>query len=140
MITTGNNLNRFENVTVTVSGGGTQFNFPDQPNLRGVPIDCITTYYFEQIPQTPNGQNLLYSLDLASSFLVLYVKDEEYIRIPMTHLVNNYTPAGGLGFINGNGYIPLGGLNIIWSKSYVKYPTANPLLEGAFMFGVFYKK
>jgi len=139
-------IDRFENVTVAIGTGGTQFNFPDQPDLRDAKIDAISVYYGQMLPLTPLGANVPGYDDLRKLYLVLYVSEVEFIKIPLTHLVTQMAPNVG-GFtsasgINSNGYLPLGGIKAIWSKSYIKalggnyYPGANY----NFMFGVFYKK
>lgn len=134
-------LERFENVTVPTGTGGTQFNFPDQPNLRGVPVHAISVYWSMFL--TPDGAQLPDISIIKQSFLVLYVKNDEYIRIPLSHLITNYASGNSTSSIpvNSNGYIPMGGLHVIWSKSYVKVPAGyTPTDTRSFMFGVFYSK
>ena len=139
-------IDRFENVTVPIGTGGTQFNFPDQPDLRDARLDAISVYYGQMLPLTPTGANVPGYDTMRQLYLVLYVSEVEFIKIPLTHLVTQMAPNVGsitsATGINSNGYLPLGGIKVIWSKSYVKalggtfYPGANY----SFMFGVFYKK
>jgi hypothetical protein len=134
-------IKNYSFVTLPVQSAGTysQFNFPDQPQLRGKKVDKINFYSAAQVPYSPDGGTGITTNTLINSWLVLYIGDREDIKIPLLSLINITSATAGT-VVNNNGYIPLQDLSIVWEKSYIRCPnsvivTANT----AFMFGVFYK-
>lgn len=124
---------------VQSAGTYTNFNFPDQPQLRGKKVERVTAYSGEAIPRTPDGGVVAQSGDISQCFLVLYIDGREDIKIALPHLCTLSSVTGGT-VVNYNSYIPLNDVNIIWEKSYVKAPNGLTLVaNSAFLFGVFYK-
>jgi hypothetical protein len=131
----------FTLVQINTAAGAatTNYQFPDQPELRGRKIQKIVAYNDQQVPSTPNNIPVVTLANLSESYLVLYVNEREDIKMSLTHLVSS-TSSTGATFATNNGYLPLNDLNIIWSKSYVKVPSGNLITGGAsFIFGVFYR-
>lgn len=133
-------VENFSLVTIPINAAGTNFTFPDQPNLRGKKVQKIAAYMADQYPTSPENIPLVDVNAMERCFLVLYVNEREDIKIPLSHLFTTSSTTG-LAWVNNNGYIPLADLNIMWSKSYIKAPTTytptNP--QEVFMLGVFYK-
>jgi hypothetical protein len=132
-------VENFSLVTIPITAAGTNFIFPDQPQLRGKKIQKIVVYFNDQYPKSPDNISLVDSSAMDRCFLILYVNEREDLKIPLSNLITTSTITG-LAQVNNNGYIPLADLNIMWSKSYVKAPTTyTPTGTEVFQFGVFYK-
>jgi hypothetical protein len=134
-------ISNFSLVELPVQTAGTylNFNFPDQPQLRGRKVERITFYGEAQCGFSPNGNAAITNTVLSRAFLVLYVNDREDIKMPIGSLINITSNTAGT-FVNNNGYIPLNDLQVIWEKSYVKAPQgATVVANSSWMFGVFYK-
>lgn len=134
-------ISNFSLVEIPVQTAGTylNFNFPDQPQLRGKKVEKIAFYGEAQLNFSPNGGAAVTNANLQKCWLVLYINGREDIKIPVISLINITSNTAGT-FVNNNGYIPLNDVNIIWEKSYVKAPIgATVPANTSFMFGVFYK-
>lgn len=124
---------------VQTAGTYLNFNFPDQPQLRGRKIERIAFYGEAQCGFSPNGGVAITNAIISRSFLVLYVGDREDIKMPISSLINITSNTAGT-VVNNNGYIPLQDLAVVWEKSYVKAPQgATVVANSSWMFGVFYK-
>ena len=146
MLATTKNSRYYQSVSVIVPANSTapgSFYFPDLPNLRNKKIEKISVYNYATVPHTPDnilvtsvGQNI-------DSYLVLYVNEREYIKMPLSHLQNITTSStGSRTFLTVDGYAPLNNLDVIWSKSYVKWVnsgTTSPGTPSAYFFGIWYK-
>ena len=134
-------VSNYSLVSIPVQSAGTylNFNFPDQPQLRGRKVERITSYSGEAIPRSPDGGVVATSGEISQCYLVLYIDGREDIKISLSNICTLSSVTGGT-VININSYIPLNDVNIIWEKSYVKAPGGLTLVaNSAFIFGVFYK-
>lgn len=134
-------VSNYSLVSIPVGTAGTylNFNFPDQPQLRGRKVERIVSYNSAQLPTSPDGQALIPPADLQHCYLVLYIDGREDIKISLPHL-STISSVSGASVVNVNGYVPLQDVNIIWEKSYVKAPRGIAVAaNSAFCFGVFYK-
>jgi hypothetical protein len=127
-------------IPVPAAGAYSNFNFPDQPQLRGRKIEKISLYTAAQIAVSPDGMNVTTGVICEQCWLVLYINGREDIKLPLLSLIN-LTSNSVSAYVNANGYIPLNDVQIIWEKSYIKAPGTVGFLTGnnAFIMGVFYK-
>jgi hypothetical protein len=134
-------VSNYSLVSIPVATAGTylNFNFPDQPQLRGRKVERIVNYNQSQVPTSPDGQAVIPAASVQQCYLVLYINGREDIKISLVHLSTLASNTGAV-LINNNGYIPLQDVNIIWEKSYVKAPRGIAVAaNSAICFGVFYK-
>jgi hypothetical protein len=127
-------------VLTTNNSNSTNYQFPDQPELRDRKVEKISMYNTSLIGTTPNNITPVSQTITTQCFLVLYVNEREDIKIPLSSLVNTIGLAGGALYSSVNGYIPLDDIKIVWSKSYIKNPKGTVITGNqGFIFGVFYK-
>ena len=130
-----------------IAGGntGTNFQFQDQPYLRGRKIYGLESFQANEVPVSPTGAEIVSSADYIKGYLTLYTNDikdpksvGEWIQnVPMVvlHRVQNGTPTA---FVR----IPyvLAGQTIIWDKSYIRL--TSPLMnttDHSFIFNVYFE-
>lgn len=130
-----------------IAGGntGTNFQFQDQPYLRGRKIYGLESFQVNEVPVSPTGAQVVSGADYIKGYLTLYTNDikdpksvGEWIQnVPMVilHRVQNGTPTA---FVR----IPyvLAGQTIIWDKSYIRL--TSPLLnttDHSFIFNVYFE-
>ena len=146
MIATTKNSTYYQSVSVIVPANSTapgSFYFPDLPNLRNKKIEKISVYNSTIVPTTPDNITVIAEAQNEYSYLVLYVNEREYIKIPLTHLQSiTSSTTGSRTYLTVNGYAPLNDLDVIWSKSYVKWVNngiTSPGTPSAYFFGIWYK-
>jgi hypothetical protein len=142
MIYDNNPVSNFKLVQVltTNNSNSTNYQFPDQPELRDRKIEKISFFDLSLIGTTPNNVIPVTQAISKECFLVLYVNEREDIKIPLTTLISSIGNAGAALYSSVNGYIPLNDIKIVWSKSYIKNPKGTAITGNrGFIFGVFYK-
>ncbi len=150
-------IKKHELVYVTFPAGSnlTQFNFPDQPNLRNAKIWGIQAYYSAIIPQNVITQNITVPKNVfQTGFLTLldYKGNQFCQQIPLPTL---QTIENGLsGYVTSTGETEIDNVPTIqekdfknfdgqianWSKCFVQMPVAISTLgaDTDFLFSVYY--
>lgn len=124
---------------------GTNFQFQDQPYLRGKKIFGLESFTSTDVPISPTGSTTTNGDQYKKGFLTLYVNDiknpssvGEWIQnVPMTilHRVQNVDQQA---FVR----IPylMAGQTIIWDKSYVRLTSSfNNTTDISFLFNVYFE-
>lgn len=130
-----------------ISGGntGTNFQFQDQPYLRGKKITGLESFQVDEVPVSPTGAAIVSESEYIKGYLTLYTNDikdpksvGEWIQnVPLVvlHRVQNATPTA---FVR----IPyvLAGQTIIWDKSYIRLTSAlGNTVDKSFIFNVYFE-
>lgn len=130
-----------------ITGGntGTNFQFQDQPYLRGKKISGLETFANTELPISPTGADTVTGAQLIKGYLTLYVNDiknpqsvGEWIQnVPMVvlHRVQN---SSNDAFVR----VPylLAGQTIYWDKSYVRLTSAfSNTTDISFLFNVYFE-
>lgn len=145
MITDNKSVNNYSliNLIVPVNSPATQFNFADQPQLRGKKIERLVLYSDTVVSKNQDGVASFPATYFSAYWLVIYYNQHENFRLPLWHLCNHLYGGGGASitdYVNSNGYIPLNDVNIIWEKSYIKgYGALSPGENLSLNIGVYYK-
>lgn len=146
-------IKRFELVELIIQAGstGTRFPYPDIPQLRDdttqdIIVCGLKTWSVEALPLTANGNTNATYLQLANSFLTLYIEGEESIRqIPFIDFLHQrQAQATGTTFNNVE-TTALEYLKIDWNKTYLQAATpfgtaGAPNAQFSVLLGVSYKK
>jgi hypothetical protein len=136
-------VSKYELVEVVIPSTatvGSQYFFPDLPNLKNVKTEKLSAYNSALFALTPENYTPITSQDMKGVFLILNISDTEDIKMPLSNLVNigNFSSAGV--YFNSNGYIPLADLPIRWSKSYYKFVVAPTVgIVFSIPLGIFYR-
>jgi hypothetical protein len=146
-------IKRFELVELIIPAGstGTRFPYPDIPQLRDdttqdIIICGLKTWSVDALPLTANGNTVSTYLQLANSFLTLYIEGEESVRqlpyIDMIHM--RQALATGTTF-NNLEPIKTEYLKVDWNKTYLQAATpfgtvGAPNAQFSVLLGVSYKK
>lgn len=149
----GNALKRHELVELIIPAAstGTRFPYPDIPQLRDdttqdIIICGLETYPVEALPLTANGNVVATYLQLANSFLTLYVDSEESVRqVPFIKLNAMRQAAAAGATFNELDKLPLEYLKVDWNKTYVQAATpygtvGAPNTQFSILLSVWYKK
>jgi len=110
---------------------GTQFNFPDLPQLRYIFLRGLKVYSFNALPTAPSGNGNITLANFKQAFLTLYIADPdnlasqgEYIyRIPLIELndtVDNAAPLAPYKW-EVERFI---GQSVVWPKCYITFAVA----------------
>jgi hypothetical protein len=146
-------IKRFELVELIINAGstGTRFPYPDIPQLRDdttqdIIVCGLKTWSIEALPLTANGNVVASYLQLANSFLTLYIEGEESVRqVPFIDLIHmRQAAAAGVTF-NNTEQVKTEYLKIDWNKTYLQAATPfgtalAPNTQFSVLLGVSYKK
>lgn len=137
-------VKKYDMISVPVLAGGTTtvFNFPDQPQLRGVKVYGIDLVYNTTDFYNQENKNFTSSI-IANGFLTLYFEGRNGIQNMPLREISHITNVGVVGAqtnSNINGILGLNGQIITWTKSYISFPTAPSVgvTNGVFVIGVYY--
>jgi hypothetical protein len=146
-------VKRFELVELIIPAGstGTRFPYPDIPQLRDdttqdIIVCSLETWSVDALPLTANGNTNATYLQLANSFLTLYIEGEESVRqLPFINL-NHMRQALATGTtFNAIDKLKTEYLKIDWNKTYLQAATpfgtvGAPNTQFSVLLGVSYKK
>lgn len=121
-------IQRYQVIEIQIPTGttATQFQIPDQPQLRNSRIWQIEAYINGNITKSPvSGSDLLSVADSQRCFLSLYEGDLERVKnIPLLRLNNMQTGTTTTPFVaNASNF---NGIIISWTKSFLKFWQAAP--------------
>jgi hypothetical protein len=149
----GQALKRFELVELKIPARsfGTRFPYPDIPQLRDdttqdIIVCGMETYPIDALPLTAAGNVNATYLQLANSFLTLYIDSEESVRqVPFIRLNPLREASGTGGTFNVMDKLPLEYLKVDWNKTYIQAATpygtlVAPNASFSILLGVWYKK
>jgi hypothetical protein len=149
----GNAVKRHELVELIIPAAstGTRFPYPDIPQLRDdttqdIIICGLETYSVESLPLTANGNANASYLQLANSFLTLYIDSEESVRqVPFIKMLAMRQAAAAGATFNQLDKINLEYLKVDWNKTYVQAATpfgttGAPNTQFSILLSVWYKK
>lgn len=130
-----------------ITGGntGTNFNFQDQPYLRGKKVMAIESFVVGDVPISPTNSTVVSAAQYLKGFLTLYCSDvdnptslgEWLQNIPLV-VLHRVQASVVVAFVR----IPymLQGQTIIWDKSYVRLTSAfNNATDVSFLFNVYFE-
>lgn len=146
-------IKRFELVELIINAGstGTRFPYPDIPQLRDdttqdIIVCGLKTWSIEALPLTANGNANASYLQLANSFLTLYIQGEESVRqVPFIDLIHMRQAAAAGATFNNTETVKTEYLKIDWNKTYLQAATPfgtalAPNTQFSVLLGVSYKK
>lgn len=122
-----------ELIQLIVSNGTGQlrFYFPDNSVLRNTPTQVVKTkgiefYPSEAVPLAPDGNTVMSSADLREGFLVLYISEGEYLKVPISKFVSlhNNSVSTDTNYPYVTNLAELADLMVNYPKSYVMFPAA----------------
>lgn len=118
-----------------------QFYFPDAANLRNVHLLGFKAYSEEDLIKSPDGFDLVDSVILGNTFLVLQDYTGKIIvnQLPLVELHNTTSIIGTGNPQNAFNENPFTGQKISWTKSYIMFDKANFVAKGlSYYFVVYY--
>lgn len=146
-------VKRFELVELIIPAGstGTRFPYPDIPQLRDdttqdIIICGLKSWSIEALPLTANGNTNATYLQLANSYLTLYIQGEESVRqVPLIDLLHMRQALGTGTTFNNMEQFKTEYLKVDWNKTYVQAATpygtvGAPNAQFSILLGVSYKK
>lgn len=122
-----------ELIQLIVSNGTGQlrFYFPDNSILRNTPNQVVKTkgiefFPSEAVPLAPDGQTVMSSADLREAFLVLYISDGEYLKVPVSKFISlhNNSVSTDTNYPYVTNLAELADLMVNYPKSYIQFPAA----------------
>lgn len=128
-------FSKIELVEINVPAGTTQqkFYFPDNSVIRSTPSKDVLTkalifYPSQAVTKAPSGATNMSSVDLCKAYLVLYINNGEFYKIPVVNHIathsNDATAASAANYPYNFLLPELDNLNVNWPKSYVLFPEA----------------
>jgi hypothetical protein len=146
-------VKRFELVELIIPAGstGTRFPYPDIPQLRDdttqdIIVCGLETWSIDALPLTPTTNVNATYLQLANSFLTLYIEGEESVRqLPFINLNHMRQAAAAGTTFNAIDRLKTEYLKIDWNKTYLQAATpfgtaGAPNPQFSVLLGVSYKK
>lgn len=134
-------------INVAATTTATKFYFPDNSTLRTTGTTLVKTKAIEFYPSeavgiSPDGIEVMSSVDIRKGYLVLYVENGEYIKLPLSKLVsvfNNTTdPADAFNYPHIYNLADLADVQVNWPKSYVFFPSALAATGVSILCNVYY--
>lgn len=125
----------------------TRFYFPDNAVLRTdtqkvVKIKGLEFYPAEAVPLAPDGSAVIPAADINGAFVVLYIENGEYLKIPICKLISVHNNTSQAESAANYPYIvnlpELGDLMVNWPKSYVLFATTVGTTNTTILSTVYY--